>query len=73
MSLGHLSGISLADRNAHPKGHYCNYKMLTSTEEDMRKGGESTSNVKKKIRKGGRNFAQKTLKLVQQQEIKAKL
>lgn len=47
MSLGDLSGISSVDRNVHPKGHYCNYKMLTSKEESMHKEGESTSNVKK--------------------------
>lgn len=38
MSLGDLSAISLVDRNIHPKGCYCNYKMLTSEEENMHKG-----------------------------------
>lgn len=47
MSLGEFSGISLADRNVHPKGHYYNYKMLTSKEEYMHKEGESTSKCKK--------------------------
>ena len=48
MSLGDVSGIPLVDRNVHPKGHYCNYKMLTSKEENMHKEGESTSNVKQR-------------------------
>lgn len=51
MSLGDLQGISLVDCNVHPKGHYGNYKMLTSKEENMHKEGKSISKGKKKINK----------------------
>lgn len=56
MSLGDLQGISLVDCNVHPKGHYGNYKMLTSKEENMHKEGKSISKGKKKNKKRVRNF-----------------
>lgn len=51
MSLGDLSGISLVDRNIHPKGHYCNYEMLTSEEENMHKGEKALLMGKESIKK----------------------
>lgn len=67
MSLGNLSGISLVNCNVHPKWQYCNYKMLTSKEENMHNEGESTYNVKINNEKGVR-VSHRTLKLVQQQQ-----
>lgn len=51
MSLGDLSGISLVDRNIHPKGRNGNYKMLTSEEENMHKGEKVLLMGKESIKK----------------------